>query len=142
VSAASAWEIGTKFRLGKLDEARAVVYGYGGHLALLRAQELSISAHHALTAGTLTWEHRDPFDRVIAAQCMIESVQLVTADHALAAFPELRDRQFGTVRRATHGREAQTVDHARPRHPPREAELPGVTPSHHARNTRDLTSAP
>lgn len=87
VSAASAWEIGTKFRLGKLDEAAAVVHGYADHLARMRVVELPITGHHALTAGTMAWEHRDPFDRVIAAQCMIESVPLATADHALTAFP-------------------------------------------------------
>lgn len=87
VSAATAWEIGTKYRLGKLDDARAVVLGYRDHLARLRATELPISGHHALTAGTLAWEHRDPFDRVIVAQAMIESVPVVTADRALAGFP-------------------------------------------------------
>lgn len=87
VSAASAWEIATKVRLGKLDEARAVVIGYSGHLVRLRASELPISSHHALTAGALSWEHRDPFDRMIAAQAMIESVPVVTVDRALAGFP-------------------------------------------------------
>lgn len=87
VSAATAWEIGTKYRLGKLDDARAVVLGYRDHLTRLRATELPISGHHALTAGTLTWEHRDPFDRVIVAQAMTESVPVVTADRALAGFP-------------------------------------------------------
>lgn len=86
-SAASAWEIGTKFRLGRLSKAEAVVHGYADHLTRLRARELPISAHHALTAGMLTWDHRDPFDRVIAAQCMIESIPLVTADRTLTAFP-------------------------------------------------------
>jgi len=90
VSAASAWEIGTKFRLGKLPLAQAVVHGYPDHLHQLRARELPISAHHGLTAGTLSWDHRDPFDRIIAAQCMIESVPLCTADAVLADFPGLR----------------------------------------------------
>lgn len=87
VSAASAWEIGTKFRLGRLGAAEPVVQGYTDHLARLRAVELPISSRHALTAGTLTWDHRDPFDRVIAAQCMLESIALVTADRELGAFP-------------------------------------------------------
>jgi PIN domain nuclease of toxin-antitoxin system len=90
ISAASAWEIGTKYRLGKLTEAHAVVHGYAGHLARLRATELPISAHHALTAGLLSWEHRDPFDRVIAAQALLESVPLATTDRALAAFPGIQ----------------------------------------------------
>ena len=90
VSAASAWEIGTKFRLGKLEGAQSVVHGYADHLARLRAIELPINSHHALTAGALTWDHRDPFDRVIGAQSMIESMPLVTADEKLAAMPGLR----------------------------------------------------
>lgn len=90
VSAASAWEIATKFRLGKLDAAPAVVLGYADHLLRLRAAEIPISSHHALTAGSLTWEHRDPFDRLIAAQAMIESIPVVTADRALTAFPGIR----------------------------------------------------
>jgi PIN domain nuclease of toxin-antitoxin system len=90
ISAASAWEIGTKYRLGKLADAHAVVHGYAGHLARIRATELPISAHHALTAGLLSWEHRDPFDRVIAAQALLESVPLVTTDRALAAFPGIQ----------------------------------------------------
>jgi len=89
VSPASAWEIGTKYRLGKLDDAQAVVHGYPDHLARLRADELPITSRHALIAGMLTWDHRDPFDRMIAAQCMVESIPLVTADSALAAFPGL-----------------------------------------------------
>jgi PIN domain nuclease of toxin-antitoxin system len=87
VSAASAWEISTKFRLGKLDQAQAVVHGYAGYLQQLRARELPITSLHALTAGLLTWEHRDPFDRVIATQCMLESIPLVTADKAIVSFP-------------------------------------------------------
>jgi PIN domain nuclease of toxin-antitoxin system len=90
VSAASAWEIGTKFRLGKLDGAQAVVHGYPEHLARLGARVLPITSHHALTAGMLNWEHRDPFDRVIATQCMLGSIPLVTADRALASFPGVR----------------------------------------------------
>jgi PIN domain nuclease of toxin-antitoxin system len=90
VSAASAWEIATKYRLGKLGAAEAVVHGYPDHLIRLRARELPISSHHALTAGLLSWEHRDPFDRMIAAQCMLESIPLVTADRPLASFPGIR----------------------------------------------------
>ncbi|MGI8937529.1 MAG: PIN domain-containing protein [Iamia sp.] len=48
---------------------------------------MAITGRHALTAGLLRWEHRDPFDRIIAAQCMLESVPLVTADRALSSFP-------------------------------------------------------
>ncbi len=90
VSAASAWEIATKHRLGKLDGAAAVVSGYQEHLARLRAEELPITGHHALTAGSLPWAHRDPFDRVIVAQAVLESLPVVTGDAALADFPAIR----------------------------------------------------
>jgi PIN domain nuclease of toxin-antitoxin system len=90
VSAASAWEIATKHRLGKLAGAAAVVSGYPEHLARLRAQELPITGHHALTAGTLQWSHRDPFDRVIVAQAVLESLPVVTSDAALVGFPAIR----------------------------------------------------
>ena len=90
VSAASAWEIATKHRLGKLEGAAAVVSGYREHLARLRAQELPITGHHALTAGTLQWSHRDPFDRVIVAQAVLESLPVVTSDAALVGFPAIR----------------------------------------------------
>ena len=90
VSAASAWEVATKHRLGKLQGAAAVVSGYREHLARLRAEELPITGHHALTAGTLQWSHRDPFDRVIVAQALLESLAVVTSDVALTEFPAIR----------------------------------------------------
>lgn len=90
VSAVSAWEIATKHRLGKLNGAGAVLASYHGHLRRLRAGELPISGIHALNAGSLPWEHRDPFDRMIVAQAMVESVPVATADKTLAAFPGVR----------------------------------------------------
>jgi len=90
VSAASAWEIGTKHRLGMLEGAEAVVEGYHDHLTALRAEELAITGAHALAAGTLRWAHRDPFDRVLAAQSMLESIPLVTSDRELSDFPVIR----------------------------------------------------
>ena len=90
VSAASAWEIATKHRLGKLGGAAGVVSGYREHLTRLRAEELAITGHHALTAGTLQWSHRDPFDRVIVAQAVLESLPVVTSDAELVEFPAIR----------------------------------------------------
>jgi PIN domain nuclease of toxin-antitoxin system len=90
VSAATAWEIATKYRLGKLDGAEAVVHAYHDHLDRLRVGELPITSAHALSAGGLTWEHRDPFDRIIVAQAMAGALPIVTADRAIAAFPGVR----------------------------------------------------
>lgn len=83
VSAASAWEIGTKQRLGKLPQADVLVGGYSRHLDRLGVVRLAISEEHALLAGRLEWPHRDPFDRMLAAQAMLESLTLVTNDSAL-----------------------------------------------------------
>lgn len=80
VSSASAWEIATKYRLGKMREAQEVVHGYLAHLRTLGATELLISSAHALSAGGLRHKHRDPFDRMIAAQSLMEGVPLVSAD--------------------------------------------------------------
>ena len=62
VSAACAWEIATKHRLGKLEKADVLVAGHGRHTSRLRAIDAAITAEHALLAGSLDWEHRDPFD--------------------------------------------------------------------------------
>lgn len=80
VSAVSAWEISTKYRIGKLPQAEGLVSAYDRHLDRLGAERLQITERHALFAGQLTWEHRDPFDRMLAAQTMIESLTLVTSD--------------------------------------------------------------
>lgn len=80
VSAASAWEIATKNRLGKLPQADAIVGAYQRHLSRLGVEQLPIEAEHALLAGRLDWQRRDPFDRMLAAQAMTESLTLITAD--------------------------------------------------------------
>jgi PIN domain nuclease of toxin-antitoxin system len=86
VSSASAWEIATKHRLGRLEGAEAAVAGYRRHLQRLGGIELPITSEHALTAGAFPVEHRDPFDRVLAAQAQIEGVPLLTEDRAFDAF--------------------------------------------------------
>jgi PIN domain nuclease of toxin-antitoxin system len=89
VSAASAWEIATKHRLGRLPGAGPIVAGFHAHLATLRAEELPVRSIHALRAGSFVVRHRDPFDRMLAAQAMLEGVPLLTDDPAFAAFPGL-----------------------------------------------------
>ena len=87
VSSASAWEVATKHRLGRLPEAEVLLSSFKVQLERLRAEELSISTRHALTAGSFSGEHRDPFDRILAAQALHEGVPLLSADAAFAAFP-------------------------------------------------------
>lgn len=83
-SAASAWELATKSRLGKLPQADALLGAYTRYLDRLGVVRLPIDDEHALLAGRLEWDHRDPFDRMLAAQAMVESLVIVTADAAFA----------------------------------------------------------
>lgn len=89
VSAVSAWEVATKQRLGKLPHAGPIIAAYAAHLATLRARELPIVSAHALLAGGLAATHRDPFDRMLAAQSLIEGLPLLTNDSAFASFPDV-----------------------------------------------------
>ncbi|MFZ9229137.1 MAG: type II toxin-antitoxin system VapC family toxin [Prochlorococcaceae cyanobacterium] len=89
VSAASAWEIATKWRLGKLNHAAAVVHNYTQALNGLAAHEIPISGDVARRAGLLDVEHRDPFDRLLAAQAMTSDLVLASQDPVFSGFPEL-----------------------------------------------------
>ena len=80
VSAASAWEICTKFRLGKLPGAAAVAADVMGCLDSQGFAPLPITVDHAQRAGSLPGSHRDPFDRVLIAQSQAEDLPLVTVD--------------------------------------------------------------
>jgi PIN domain nuclease of toxin-antitoxin system len=90
VSAVSSFEIATKVRLGKLDSAAALVPGWARALTEIGAFELSLNSQHALTAGGLEWDHRDPFDRLLVAQAQLEELTLVTADRAMHTAPGVR----------------------------------------------------
>ncbi|MEM9606926.1 MAG: type II toxin-antitoxin system VapC family toxin [Actinomycetota bacterium] len=90
VSAASAWELSTKFRLGRFPEAEPLVAQYQLVVEQLRAENLPIEAAHALRAGSLVWSHRDPFDRMLAAQALLSDAVLVTRDRAFAELGGLR----------------------------------------------------
>ena len=86
VSAASAWEIATKWRLGKLPGAGEVAADVAGSVASQLFQPLSITLAHAQLAGRLTTMHRDPFDRMLAAQATLEGLAIVSNDEALDRF--------------------------------------------------------
>lgn len=79
VSAASAWEIATKTRLGRLD-GTALLSSWSDILEAMGAMDLPIDSADAALAGQLNWEHRDPFDRVIVAQAMRRGLTIATSD--------------------------------------------------------------
>ena len=85
VSAITPFEIATKERLGQLPGAKSLLLAYSDYLRRFGATELPVSSHHGLVAGSLGWEHRDPFDRLIASQSIVESMPLVTGDSAFAS---------------------------------------------------------
>lgn len=86
VSSASAWEIATKYRLGRLDSAKPLVDDFAGWLAKAGFSELPISSAHAVRAGSWGVAHRDPFDRLLAAQSSIQELRLISRDPAFADF--------------------------------------------------------
>lgn len=89
VSAASAWEAATKQRLGRLGIPQLVAT-WTERVADLGAQDLPVETEDALMAGSLAWEHRDPFDRLLVAQGIRRNAVLVTVDRAILALPGLR----------------------------------------------------
>lgn len=83
VSSITGYELAQKFRQGKLPEAGALLSSYNETLTRLHAEELDVSSRHALLAGSLPGAHRDPFDRILVAQAVIEGMPLVSSDRAL-----------------------------------------------------------
>jgi|SRR5438445_10949525 len=80
VSSASAWEIATKFRIGKLQHAGDLLADFSGYLVRERFENLPISTDHAIRAGLLPGPHKDPFDRMLVAQAQAENLPIVSND--------------------------------------------------------------
>ena len=82
VSAASAWEIAIKTRSGRLD-GEPLLSGWTNVLTDMSARPIAIDADDAIFAGRLTWEHTDPFDRVIVSQAARRNLSIVTKDRRM-----------------------------------------------------------
>jgi PIN domain nuclease of toxin-antitoxin system len=80
VSAASAWEIATKVRLGRLDVATDIVKDFPAYLEGERFESLSVTTGHGIRAGLLPGPHQDPFDRMLIAQALQEDLVIVSND--------------------------------------------------------------
>jgi PIN domain nuclease of toxin-antitoxin system len=78
ISAASAWEIAIKFRLGKLPGVADLVSNFSNEVEREGFQLLPISAEHGIRAGLLAGPHKDPFDRMLIAQSQAESLPIIT----------------------------------------------------------------
>ena len=86
VSAVSAMEISTKFRLGKLPSAKPLAVDFEGETATVGFRPLSLTILHAQTAGSFPLPHKDPFDRLLIAQALLEGMVLVSNETAFDAF--------------------------------------------------------
>lgn len=86
VSAASAWEIATKYRIGKLAVAADAVTRFNELIEADGFEHLPVTYLHALKAAGYTADRRDPFDRMLAAQSALESAPLISCDPAFEVF--------------------------------------------------------
>ena len=80
VSAASAWEIATKRRIGKLPGAEAIADDVSGAIAGEGFEELPITVEDAVRAGSLPGPHRDPFDRMLIAQALAHNLVFISIE--------------------------------------------------------------
>jgi PIN domain nuclease of toxin-antitoxin system len=86
VSAATAWEITTKARIGKLPGALAVAADVVGCIIAQAFTSFPITVDHAARAGNLPGPHRDPFDRMLIAQAQAESLAIVGNEAVFDAY--------------------------------------------------------
>ena len=86
VSAASAWEITTKFRLGRLPGAAELASDVGGAIAGQGFDELAVTVDDAARAGLLPGPHRDPFDRMLIAQALSRDLVLISVESLFDAY--------------------------------------------------------
>ena len=90
VSAASAWEVATKHRIGKLPEAESLAADFEQSVRREGFTPLSITLTHAERAGRLPGPHKDPFDRMLIAQSITDDLTLISNETAFD--------QYGVVR--------------------------------------------
>ena len=86
VSAVSAMEIATKHRLGKLEGAARWAEGFEAELAAEGFEPLAVDVRHGRLAGAMLIAHKDPFDRLLIAQAMLEGMGLVSNESLFDAY--------------------------------------------------------
>jgi len=86
VSAATGWEITTKYRIGKMPEVEPIVHDFKGTLKRMSFHELPISMDHAARSGLLAGAHKDPFDRMLIAQSLAEGIPLISNEAVFDSF--------------------------------------------------------
>ena len=89
-SVASVWEMAIKLGLGKLAMSRPLYPEFADLLEEHGIQQLAISNRHASEVAGLPLHHRDPFDRLLIAQAIVENLPIVSADQAFDPYPITR----------------------------------------------------
>lgn len=89
VSAASAWEMAIKFHSGKWPEVEPIAANLPRALRDIGARIWPVGGPHGIRAGTMSWSHTDPFDRMLAAQALTDQLTLVTKDREFREVPGL-----------------------------------------------------
>ncbi len=86
VSAVTAFEIANKVRTGKLPAAAEIARNMEWIMRENSFSPLAVTVEHSLLAGSMDGSHRDPFDRLLAAQSLIEKIPLITIDREFKPF--------------------------------------------------------
>lgn len=86
LSVASIWEIGIKHQIGRLPLPEAPRVYLDRQIRIAGVSLLPVHYRHALTAAALPLHHKDPFDRMLAAQCIEERIPCVSRDSSLADY--------------------------------------------------------
>ncbi len=86
-SAARGWEIAIKAGLGRLEIPGDLQRFVADQLSRNAIQTLPIHLSHALHISTLPGYHRDPFDRILVSQALLEKMPLLSADPQVARYP-------------------------------------------------------
>ena len=89
VSSVSIFEISNKYRTGKLPEYKPIAENYREAIEGLEANELTLEWEQAWLAGNMDWTHKDPFDRLLAAQARSEDMTLITCDKVFDNAPDV-----------------------------------------------------
>ena len=90
LSTASVWEIAIKKSLGKLELAIPLAQLVDSQCSAMALKLLEIRKDHALAVEELDFHHRDPFDRLLIAQALVEGLEIISRDTSLDAYPIVR----------------------------------------------------
>jgi PIN domain nuclease of toxin-antitoxin system len=90
ISVSSLWEIAIKLSLGKLFISQPTEVFFNSQVVINRITVLNISVSHVAAVSVMPFYHRDPFDRLIIAQAIVDQIPIISRDAAFDAYPITR----------------------------------------------------